>query len=108
MADIILPAAAYTEKHATFANTEGRAQRTYPAVGPPGDARQDWAVLRAISEVSGLQLPYDDVEGLRRRVREIAPGLLELGDVQAAEFSALNTVAKDAEVGTFTPQKWLS
>ncbi len=99
MADIILPAAAYTEKNATFANLEGRAQRTYPAVAPPGDARQDWSVLRAISEVAGIPLSYDDVEGVRARMREIAPGLLEIESVQETDFSALKVAADDAKVG---------
>lgn len=51
MADIILPGAAYTEKNATYVNTEGRAQQTRVAVTPPGIAREDWKILRAISEV---------------------------------------------------------
>lgn len=50
-ADIILPAAAYTEKHGTFINTEGRAQQARPAVHPPGAARVDWQILRALSEI---------------------------------------------------------
>ena len=51
MADVILPGAAYTEKQATYVNTEGRAQQTLPALNPPGMARQDWKIIRAISEV---------------------------------------------------------
>ena len=51
MADIILPAAAYTEKDATYVNTEGRAQQGRQAVTPPGLARQDWKIIRALSEV---------------------------------------------------------
>lgn len=51
MADIVLPGAAYTEKEATYVNTEGRAQRTLVAVSPPGQARNDWRITRAISEV---------------------------------------------------------
>lgn len=51
MADVILPGAAYTEKSATYVNTEGRAQRTLTAVSPPGVAREDWKIIRAISEV---------------------------------------------------------
>ena len=52
MADVILPGAAYTEKQATYVNTEGRAQQTLPALNPPGMARQDWKIIRAISEVN--------------------------------------------------------
>lgn len=51
MADVILPGAAYTEKTATYVNTEGRAQQTRAAVTPPGMAREDWRIIRAISEV---------------------------------------------------------
>ena len=51
MADVILPGAAYTEKNSTYVNTEGRAQQTRVAVTPPGMAREDWKILRAVSEV---------------------------------------------------------
>ena len=51
-ADIVLPGAAYTEKQATYVNTEGRAQQTLTAVTPPGMAREDWKIIRALSEVS--------------------------------------------------------
>lgn len=51
MSDVVLPGAAYTEKYGTYVNTEGRAQRTQAAVTPPGKAREDWKVLRALSEV---------------------------------------------------------
>ena len=52
MADVILPGAAYTEKNATYVNTEGRAQRTRLAVTAPGQGREDWKIIRALSEVS--------------------------------------------------------
>lgn len=51
IADVILPGAAYTEKSATYVNTEGRAQQTKVAVTPPGLAREDWKIIRALSEV---------------------------------------------------------
>ena len=51
MADVVLPGAAYTEKNATYVNTEGRAQQTQLAVTPPGMAREDWKIIRALSEV---------------------------------------------------------
>lgn len=56
MADIILPSAAYTEKNATYVNTEGRSQQTRVAVTAPGMAREDWKIIRAISEVSRKSL----------------------------------------------------
>ncbi|VDK25725.1 unnamed protein product [Taenia asiatica] len=98
MSDIVLPGAAYTEKHATYVNLEGRAQRTYPAVAPPGDARQDWAILRVISEVAGCPLPYDNLEGVRQRMRQIAPGLLEIDAVQSTDPACLTIAAADAKV----------
>ncbi len=64
-AAVILPSAAYTEKSATYVNTEGRAQQTQKAVFPVGDAREDWTIIRALSGVLGKTLPYDDVHALR-------------------------------------------
>lgn len=61
-ADIILPGAAYTEKSATFVNTEGRVQVSRLVVQPPGVAKEDWKVIRALSEECGQSLPYDNHE----------------------------------------------
>ena len=65
-ADVILPGAAYTEKSATYVNTEGRAQVTERAVFPPGDAKEDWAIIRALSAEAGQTLPYDTLDGVAR------------------------------------------
>jgi len=65
-ADVILPGAAYTEKSATYVNLEGRVQMTNRAGFPPGDAREDWAVIRALSDVIGHRLPFDSLGALRR------------------------------------------
>ncbi|MDZ4761771.1 MAG: NADH-quinone oxidoreductase subunit NuoG [Alphaproteobacteria bacterium] len=87
-ADIVLPAAAYTEKSATFVNTEGRVQRTQRATPPKGDAREDWAIIRALSAYVGKQLPYDTLAQLRVRLvadhpvflgMDFAPGALTNG-----------------------------
>jgi len=75
MADLILPGAAYTEKTATYVNTEGRVQRTARAVDPPGSAREDWSIIVALSKVMAKPLPYDSLPGLRSRMAEIAPQL---------------------------------
>ena len=64
-ADLVLPGAAYAEKHGTYANTEGRVQRAEKAVFPPGQAREDWAILRAVSELAGKKLPFDTFGQLR-------------------------------------------
>ena len=69
-ADIILPAAAYTEMVATYVNTEGRVQMTRRAVQPKGEAREAWAIFRALSDVVGKTLPYDSADELRAALRE--------------------------------------
>ncbi|MBU6208172.1 MAG: molybdopterin-dependent oxidoreductase, partial [Alphaproteobacteria bacterium] len=61
-ADVVLPAAAYTEKPGTYVNLEGRVQHSLRAVFPPGDAREDWTILRALSEVLGHTLPFDSYD----------------------------------------------
>ena len=75
LADVILPGAAYTEKSVTYINTEGRIQITRAATGPPGVARDDWKILRAVSEYVGAPLWYDDIEALRDRMEMISPAL---------------------------------
>ena len=77
-ADIILPAAAYTEKSATYVNTEGRVQRTQRAVMPKGDAREDWAIIRALSAYVGKTLPYDSLAQLREKLAKDHPTFLGL------------------------------
>ena len=67
-ADVILPGAAYTEKPGTYVNTEGRVQLGQRAVFPPGEAREDWAILRALSERLGKTLPYDTLDQVRARL----------------------------------------
>ena len=67
-ADVILPGATYTEKTATYVNTEGRVQRTTLAAFPPGEAREDWAIIRALSDALGQRLPYDNINQLDRRL----------------------------------------
>jgi NADH-quinone oxidoreductase subunit G len=67
-ADVILPGAAYTEKPGTYVNTEGRVQLAFRAVYPPGDAREDWTILRALSERLGKVLPYDTLSQVRSRL----------------------------------------
>ncbi|MGE4480946.1 NADH-quinone oxidoreductase subunit NuoG [Acidocella sp.] len=76
-ADVILPGAAYTEKDGTYVNTEGRVQQAYIAVKPPGDAREDWRILRAISAYLGHALPYDDLEQLRAHMKARYPVFAE-------------------------------
>jgi NADH-quinone oxidoreductase subunit G len=79
-ADVILPGAAYTEKDGVYVNTEGRVQVGRRAVFPPGEARDDWRVLRAFSEVVGHRLPYDSLGALRERLRAASPVFNDLDD----------------------------
>jgi NADH-quinone oxidoreductase subunit G len=100
-ADVILPGAAYTEKSGTYVNTEGRVQMAARAGFPPGDAREDWAVLRALSDVLGKRLPFDSLTELRSqlyaayphfaRVDEIAPGSLDSVKALAAYSGKTST-----------------
>ncbi|CAH1788598.1 unnamed protein product [Owenia fusiformis] len=86
MADVILPGAAYTEKDGTYVNMEGRAQKTQLAVTPPGIARTDWKILRALSEILGKTLPYESLKEVRHRMTEIAPNLTRYNDVEEANY----------------------
>ena len=74
-ADVILPGAAYSEKSGTYVNLEGRVQRGERAVFPPGDAREDWAIFRALSDVLGHKLPFDTLEQLRAEMVKAVPAL---------------------------------
>ncbi|KAL1917855.1 uncharacterized protein VTP21DRAFT_3689 [Calcarisporiella thermophila] len=88
-ADLIFPGTAYTEKNATYVNTEGRTQLTRAAVSPPGASREDWKIIRAFSEVVGATLPYDDIYSLRERMGEIAPHLVHYGVVEPSAVAEL-------------------
>lgn len=88
LAHAIFPGAAYTEKQATFVNTEGRAQQTLQAVTPPGLAREDWKIVRALSEVVGTPLPYDTLDQLRDRMEDVAPHLVRYGTLEQNNFTA--------------------
>ena len=86
IASAILPGAAWTEKNATWVNTEGRPQRGRLAVFPPGEAKEDWRILRALSEAAGLTVPLDTLEAVRARMVELAPQLGELDRIRPAEW----------------------
>jgi len=86
IADVILPGAAYTEKTSTYVNMEGRAQETKRALTPPGLARDDWKIIRALSEVADKTLPYDNLTELRYRLIDVAPNLTRYGNIESANF----------------------
>jgi NADH-quinone oxidoreductase subunit G len=102
-ADVILPGAAYTEQNGTFVNTEGRVQLARRATFPPGDAREDWTILRALSDVLGKRLPYDDIGALRQAMLKDAPHFAEVDRAPAnpgadasiwTNIGAAGTIAK--------------
>ncbi|MEN2785339.1 NADH-quinone oxidoreductase subunit NuoG [Sphingomonas qilianensis] len=98
-ADVILPGASYAEKSGTWVNLEGRVQRGERAVFPPGDAREDWTILRALSAVLGQTLPFDTIDELRAAMGAAVP---ELGSLGLKTF-AWNPPALDATaMGTIT------
>jgi NADH-quinone oxidoreductase subunit G len=96
-ADVILPGAAYTEKSGTYVNTEGRVQMANRASFPPGDAREDWAILRALSDVLGRRLPFDSLAALRRTLYQAHPHLAALEEI--APGDAAGAVAALAGLG---------
>lgn len=88
IADVVLPGAAYTEKQGTYVNTEGRAQQTLVAVTPPGLAREDWKIIRALSAVLGDPLPYDTLDQVRDRLADVAPHLIKYNHLEPNNFNA--------------------
>ena len=101
-ADVILPGATYTEKSGTYVNTEGRVQQTSRAGFAPGEAKEDWAILRALSDVLGKRLPFDSLGQLRARLYEEFPHFAEIDAIapgNAADVAAL------AAAGAGAPSK---
>jgi NADH-quinone oxidoreductase subunit G len=93
-ADVILPAAAYPEKSAIYVNTEGRVQMANRAAFPPGDAREDWAILRALSDVLGHKLPYDSLGTLRQTMFAAHPHLMRVDQIAAGEAADIRKLAR--------------
>jgi len=87
-ADVILPGAAYTEKNGTYVSTEGRVQRTRYSHLPLGEAREDWKILRAVSEGLAAKLPYDSEAELQRHMVQAHPTLARLDHVAPGEWGA--------------------
>ena len=102
-ADVILPGAAYTEKNGTYVNTEGRVQRGFLAVYPPGEAREDWTILRAFSQAVGHPLPYDDLGALRRRLEQVNPVFGRVGFLPRFGCSDLTAPMGDPAAVSATP-----
>ncbi len=102
-ADVVLPGAAYPEKSAIYVNTEGRVQMATRASFPPGDAREDWAILRALSDVLGNRLPYDLLAALRQALFQAHPHLMRIGQVAPADAAALQKLATLGGTADKTP-----
>ncbi|MFD1611384.1 NADH-quinone oxidoreductase subunit NuoG [Sphingomonas tabacisoli] len=94
-ADVILPAASYVEKSGTYVSTEGRVQVAQQAVFAPGEAREDWKIFRALSDVLGKPLPFDTFEGLRAAMIAEVPALGRDGELAGYEW-AIPSLAADA------------
>ncbi|SIP89525.1 NADH dehydrogenase subunit G [Rhizobium sp. RU35A] len=94
-ADVILPGAAYTEKSGTWVNLEGRVQMGNRAGFAPGEAREEWAILRALSDVLGKKLPFDSLSQLRARLYAAYPHFAELDEIAAGAADDIATLAKN-------------
>jgi NADH-quinone oxidoreductase subunit G len=92
-ADVILPGAAYTEKSGIFVNTEGRVQIANRAAFPPGEAREDWAIIRALSAVMGKKLSYDSLPALRQTMFKTVPHLMRMDRIEAGKADDIKTLA---------------
>ncbi|MBV2187308.1 MAG: NADH-quinone oxidoreductase subunit NuoG [Rhizobium sp.] len=95
-ADVILPGATYTEKSGTWVNTEGRVQMGNRAGFAPGDAREDWAIIRALSDVLGKKLPYDSLGALRARLYADYPHFAALDEIAPGAGAEIAALAKKA------------
>jgi NADH-quinone oxidoreductase subunit G len=93
-ADVILPAATYTEKSATYVNTEGRVQMSTRAVFPPGDAKEDWAIIRALSAVVGVPLSFNSLSQLRAAIYAEHPHLARIDGIAFGEIADITKLAK--------------
>src|SRR5258705_5778547 len=92
-ADVILPGAAYTEKSGIYVNPEGRVQMANRASFPPGEAREDWAIIRALSDVLAKKLPYDSLGALRQALFRAAPHLMRVDQIEAGNAADIKTLA---------------
>jgi NADH-quinone oxidoreductase subunit G len=102
-ADVILPGAAYTEKDGVYVNTEGRPQRAKRAIFPPGDAKEDWRILRALSEALGQTVPLNTLAEVRARMTELAPHLAEPGHIERAPWQSFGRQAKLGSAAFVSP-----
>ncbi|AGA06245.1 NADH-quinone oxidoreductase subunit G [Sinorhizobium meliloti] len=95
-ADVILPAATYTEKSGTWVNTEGRVQMGNRAAFAPGEAREDWAIIRALSDVLGRKLPFDSLGELRAKLYAAHPHFAAVDEIAAGSSDEIAALAQKA------------
>jgi len=98
-ADVILPGAAYTEKSGLYVNTEGRVQMTERVVFPKGEAKEDWAILRALSERVGQTLPYDSLNQLRAKLMADHPTFGRVDYLAPARVFGVDKLGAKGELG---------
>jgi NADH-quinone oxidoreductase subunit G len=98
-ADVILPGAAYTEKAGLYVNTEGRVQMAERVVFPKGQAKEDWAVLRALSAMVGHTLPYDTLDALRSKLMADHPTFGRIDYLPAPASFDVGSLGKKGDLG---------
>jgi NADH-quinone oxidoreductase subunit G len=93
-ADLVLPAAAWTEKNGLYVNFEGRVQEGRRAIFPPGEAREDWAIIRALAELLGVNLGFDSHDELRQMLCASHPQFADLDEVSPAKWAKFGSTAR--------------
>lgn len=104
-ADVILPGAAYTEKSGIYVNTEGRVQMANRAGFPPGDAREDWSIIRALSDRLGKKLDFDSLSGLRQALFKMHPHLMRIDQIAQGTADDIRKLTTDGGAFDKTPFK---
>ncbi|MCW9045742.1 MAG: molybdopterin-dependent oxidoreductase, partial [Alphaproteobacteria bacterium] len=102
-ADVVLPGTAYTEKSGTYVNTEGRVQRGLRAAFPRGEAKEDWAIIRALSDALGKSLSYSSLGDVRNRMSEVNPIFNDYDGLQAAEWSDFGGTGEPSSEALVSP-----
>ncbi|NDC25668.1 MAG: hypothetical protein EBZ49_16275, partial [Proteobacteria bacterium] len=109
-ADVILPGAAYTEKDALYVNTEGRVQQAFAAILPPGEAKEDWKIIRALSEYVHKTLPFNTLAELRGDLAKTHPHFAAIGEISPATWAAFGTAGTvaSAPFGVAMPNYYMT
>ena len=109
-ADVILPGAAYTEKDALYVNTEGRVQQAFAAILPPGEAKEDWKIIRALSEYVHKTLPFNTLAELRGDLAKTHPHFAAIDEISPATWAAFGTAGTvaSAPFGVAMPNYYMT